>query len=549
MEHFDLDHYGRLRDLPNEVIAREFRWQVPERLNAGIEVCDRHAEAGLGLAMRWMGADGSIRDFSYGDLRAASNRVANLLSNLGVREGDFVFTVLPRVPEHWIVLIGAMKVGAVVSCLSTTFGTDAIAVRVADARPRVVFTNARQRDRVAPAAAAAGALVIEVDDDGPGGLHDRMDAASDEYSPLLRASADPAFLYFTSGTTGPPKGSLHGSDQLAGGLALMATSLDLRPDDIFWPTSDLGWVTGVLLTFSALCQATPFRTLESDFDAERWWRILECEQVTNFFTVPTAYRMLRADEGIVERDGLRFAVRRLGSVGEPLDPATLAWGQERFGAGMFELYGQTEHGGGACCQRPFWPVRPGSLGKPLPYLTVALLGADGHEVPTGEEGEIATRADYPALFKGYLSQPEKTRETLRGDGWHRTGDLAHQDADGYVWYHARADDVISSGGYRIGPAEVENALLDHPAVHEAAVVGKPDEQRGQIVKAWVVLRPGVRGDETLIAELQQHCKARAGGWNYPREVEFLTELPRTATGKVRRVELREIDAQRAAARS
>ena len=545
MEHFDLDYYGRLRDLPNDVIAREFEWRYPERANAAIEVCDRHAQEGRGLAIRWLGIDGSTRDVTYTEARATTNRVANMLARHGVEEGDRVFTVLPRIPEHWLVLMGAWKVGAITSCLSTTFAADAFAVRIRDARPKVVVTIAKHRDRVAPACREVGALLVEVDDDGPEGLHDRLSSESEEFTPIIRGIHDAAFLFYTSGTTGPPKGSVHSTAQLVGGLALNAVALDVRPDDVYWPTPDLGWVAGFILTFSALCQGVPFLAVESDFDADLYWLILAKEEVTNLFAVPTFLRMLRRREAIlVEEEGLTLSLRRGGSVGEALDPATLQWAKERLGITVFEWYGQTEHGAGACTNRPGYEIRPGSLGLPFPYLDLRILDEDGNEVPRGEEGEIVTKADYPALFKGYYNQLEKTAETLRGDGWHRTGDLAHMDSDGYVWFHSRKDDVISSGGYRIGPSEVEGALLAHPAVRDAAVVGKPDEVRGQIVKAWVVADAP---SDALAAELQQYCRDTAGGWNYPREVEFIAELPRTATGKVRRVELREIDAQRAKA--
>ena len=544
MEHFDLDYYGRLRDLPNDVIAREFEWRYPERANAAIEVCDRHAQEGRGLAIRWLGIDGSTRDVTYTEARATTNRVANMLARHGVGEGDRVFTVLPRIPEHWLVLIGCME-----GRRDHLVSVDHVRRRgLRGPRPRRT-AEGRRHDREAPrprrpcvpGGRRAARRGRRRRTRGPA---DRLSGESEDFTPVIRGIHDPAFLFYTSGTTGPPKGSLHSTAQFVGGLALNAVALDVRPDDVYWPTSDMGWVAGFIFTFSALCQGVPFIAVESDFDADLYWRILAKEKVTNLFAVPTFLRMLRRREAILEEEGLTLSLRRGGSVGEALDPATLQWAKERMGITVFEFYGQTEHGAGACTNRPGYEIRPGSLGLPMPYLDVRILGEDGNEVPRGEEGEIVTKADYPALFKGYYNRPDKTAETLRGDGWHRTGDLAHMDADGYVWFHSRKDDVISSGGFRIGPSEIEGALLAHPAVRDAAVVGKPDEARGQIVKAWVVADAP---SDALAAELQQHCRDTAGGWNYPREVEFIAELPRTATGKVRRVELREIDAQRAKA--
>lgn len=538
-----MPYYTGLAARTNDDIRAGFTWRLPERMNVGVEVCDRYAEEGRDLAIRWLGADGSARDIGFGELRALSNRAANALVGAGVTARDRVFTVLPRIPEHWVSLIGAQKLGAVTCCLSTTFGEDAIGVRIKDASPRVVLTLARHARRVEPAARAVGAELIIVDGGAPGRLADRLDASSDEFTPVERATADAAFLYYTSGTTGSPKGSVHGPAQLVGGLALMALAVDLRPEDVFWPTSDLAWVTGVLLTFGALAQGRPFVTYEGEFDAERWWRIIAGERVTNVFSAPTGYRMLRAADEIITREGLDVRLRHLATVGEPLDPDTLEWARRRLGIPIYECYGQTEHGGGLCTNRPGLEIRPGSLGVPLPYLTVAVVDGDGNEVPRGQEGEIVSRPDYPALFHGYWNRPEATAKVLRR-GWHYTGDLAHMDDDGYVWFHARADDVITSAGYRIGPTEVEAALMSHPAVLEAAVVGKPDATRGQIVKAWVTLRAGFEAGDELVQELQAHCKSRAGGWNYPREVEFLPELPKTPTGKIRRVELRELDAAR-----
>jgi len=541
VEHIDLAHYAALRDRPNEQIARDFEWVLPPKLNVAVEICDRHARPGR-PAMRWLGSDGSVREFSFEDMRDRSNRAAGVLTGLGVSRGERVFTVLGRVPEHWMVLLGALKAGAMTTCVSTTFGEDAIRVRVRDAEPRVIVTARAHEARVRPAASDVGATVILVDDDGPEGLRARLEAASPDFAAVETTPDDPAFLFYTSGTTGDPKGSVHGHGLLAGALAIVALALDLREHDVFWPTSDLAWITGVLLTFGTWAYGHPFITYEGEFDGDRWWKMLHDEKVTNFFAVPTAYRMLR----LADAERAAATIRHLGTVGEPLDPDTLAWSQRRFGVPIYECYGQTENGAALCSNRLGMEIRPGSLGPPLPYLTVAIVDEDGRELPRGEVGEIASRPDYPALTQGYWHKPEETQAMFRA-GWHCTGDLAHMDADGYVWFQSRKDDVISSGGYRIGPTEVEAALLSHPAVAEVGVVGKPDPTRGQIVKAWVALKPGVEESEELASELQAHCKKLAGGWNYPREVQFLPDLPKTVTGKIRRAELREIEARQSAA--
>lgn len=540
MTDVDTDYYAALRDTGNAEIAKGFRWRVPDRMNLAVQVCDRYRDSGA-RAIRWLGADGSARDIGFAELADTSDRVAGALRALGVTRGDRVFTMMPRLPVHWALLLGTLKVGAVWSCLSTTFGPDGVAVRVQDARPRVIVTARAHEPTVRAAAAAVGATVVLIDDDGPDGLTARLAAAPAQVEVADTTAEDPAFLFYTSGTTGRPKGSVHGHQLLVGALALVALTLELRPEDLMWPTSDLAWITGVLLPLGTLGFGQGFVTYEGEFDAARWWSIIRDEGVTTLFAVPTAYRMLRSGEAGLPGEGGPVPIRRLGTVGEPLDPETLEWSRTRFDTPIVECYGQTENGAALCSNRPGMTIKPGSLGPALPWLTVAVVDDEGTELPTGEIGEIVSRPDYPALTQGYWERPDATAAVLR-DGWQWTGDLARIDEDGYFWYSSRRDDVISSGGYRIGPTEIEAALLSHPAVAEAGVVGKPDPQRGQIVKAWVALTAGYEPSDELVAELKEHCKRTAGGWNHPREIAFLDELPKTITGKIRRVELRALDA-------
>lgn len=535
----DVAYYAALRDMTNAEIAASFQWRVPERMNVAVQACDRYRASGA-RAIRWLGADGSTRDVGFAELADMSDRAAAALADLGVGRGDRVFTMMPRIPEHWAVLLGVLKLGAIWSCLSTTFGPDGVDVRVGDARPTAIVTVSRYEPVVREAAAAVGATVVLLDDDGPEGLPARMTAASTGFRPADTAATDPAFLFYTSGTTGRPKGSLHGHQLLLGALALVALSLDLRPEDTMWPTSDLAWITGVLLSLGPLGYGQGFLTYEGEFDAARWWQIIREEGVSNLFAVPTAYRLLRSGEAGLPHAGEPVPIRQLGTVGEPLDPETLEWSRRRFGAPIVECYGQTENGAALCSNRRDMPIKPGCLGPALPWLTVAVVDSAGNEMPPGEIGEIVSRPDYPALTQGYWERPEATAAVLH-DGWQWTGDLAKVDEDGYFWYHSRQDDLISSGGYRIGPTEIEAALLAHPAVAEAGVVGKPDPERGQIVKAWVALAAGYEPSAGLVAELTEHCKRTAGGWNHPREFGFLDSLPKTVTGKIRRVELRELD--------
>lgn len=536
----DVDYYAALRDMSNAEIAGSFRWRVPARMNLAVQVCDRYRDSGA-RAIRWVGVDGSARDVGFAELADMSDRVAAVLVELGVARGDRVFTMLPRLPEHWAILLGILKLGAIWSCLSTTFGPDGVRVRVDDARPKVIVTTIAHEPAVRSAATAVGAVVVLLDDDGPDGLAARTATAGPADVEVVDTAADdPAFIFYTSGTTGRPKGSVHGHQLLVGALGLIALNLDLRPEDTLWPTSDLAWITGVLFSLGALGYGQGFVTYEGEFDAARWWSILREEGITSMFAVPTAYRMLRAGEAGLPQAGAPVPIRRLGTVGEPLDPETLEWSRQRFGVPIVECYGQTENGAALCSNRQDMTIKPGSLGPALPWLTVAVVDEQGHRLSTGEIGEVVSRPDYPALTQGYWERPDATAALLR-DGWQWTGDLASVDEDGYFWYSSRRDDVISSGGYRIGPTEIEAALLAHPAVAEAGVVGKPDPRRGQIVKAWIALASGYEPGDALIAELTEHCKRTAGGWNHPREIAFLDELPKTVTGKIRRIALRELD--------
>ncbi|MBX6377159.1 MAG: AMP-binding protein [Clostridia bacterium] len=518
-----------------EDIRRGFRWQVPATLNIGVETCDRWAD-GERQAMLWIGADGRERRYRFEDLRRLSNRFANVLRGLGVQRGDRVFMLLPRVPEHHVALLGALKAGAVVSSLTVTFGREAIRYRLQDAGVRVLVTDTANLEKCSDLGVDTLEHIVVVGGKGPEGFDDLLVRASDRFTPEPTRSDDNAYIFYTSGTTGSPKGSLHSHALLPGWAALVAIGEDLRDDDVFWPTSDLAWVTGQLLTFGSWALGHPILVYQGELDPERWFDLFERYGVTNTFAAPTAFRMLRKAEHLLDRHHLRL--RRAGTVGEPLDADTFLWGRERLGITIYEVYGQTEHGAGATANLDTMPVRPGSMGRSLPYLHCTVVDGEGRELPPGEVGEVATRPDYPSLFKGYWNRPDATNEKF-AHGWHLTGDLARVDEDGYFWFQGRKDDLINASGYRIGPTEIEAAIMSVPGVIECAAVGKPDPVRGEIVKAFVTLAPGVPAGEEMVQRIQEAVRRTVGGYAYPREVEFLDELPKTATGKIRRAELRQ----------
>ncbi|MEF8777526.1 MAG: AMP-binding protein, partial [Natronomonas sp.] len=385
--------------------------------------------------------------------------------------------------------------------------------------------------------------VLVVDREGDGVADEdidflaRFEDADAEFDTVRTTPDDPAFIYYTSGTTGPAKGVLHGHDFAVGNASFVKVPVGVREDDLYWCTADPGWLTG-LNPLGALFWNVPIVVYEGEFDPETWVDILEAYPITVLFSVPTAYRMLRAKEHLL--DDRDIQLRALLSVGEPLNAPVVEWAEERFGTPILDTYGTSETYGTVVSNYPFesWEVKPGSMGKPYPGIDIKLVEPGTlDEVEQGETGEIAVR-EFPSSFLEYWERPEKTASS-RIDDWILTDDLAKQDEDGYFWFEGRADDVILSSGYRIGPFDIESTLVEHDAVTEAAVVGVPDEQRGQLVKAFLVPSEDVDQTEAVRDDIQSHVRERLAAHEYPREIEFVEELPKTVTGKIRRTELRE----------
>jgi len=520
-----------------------------EILNIGQLAVDRHASGPLAqhTALRLLGADGTVRDLSYAELKRQTDRFANALAQLGIGAGDRLFVLAGRIAPLYIAVLGALKRGCVVTPLFAAFGPEPIATRMTIGQAKVlVTTDALYRRKIAGIRNRLPDLQQVIVVGGGNQLpddtldFDTLMAGAGEQPPVIETRAgDPALLHFTSGTTGTPKGAVHVHEAVLTHFATGRHALDLHDDDVFWCTADPGWVTGTSYGIVApLLHGVTSIVDEAEFDAERWWRTLHEQQVSVWYTAPTAIRMLmKAGPELAKRYAypkLRF----IASVGEPLNPEAVWWGQEVLGLPIHDNWWQTETGGIMIANTVAMDIKPGAMGQPLPGVEAAIVrrGEGGAVLPVDEpdvEGELALRAGWPAMFRGYLGQDERYRKCF-ADGWYLTGDLARRDADGYFWFIGRADDVIKSAGHLIGPFEVESVLMEHPAVAEAGVIGKPDAMVGEVVKAFVMLKQGFEASEALRRELLGHARVRLGAAVAPKEIDFVAALPHTRSGKVMR---------------
>ncbi|MBK1669059.1 AMP-dependent synthetase [Rhodovibrio sodomensis] len=532
-----------------DALVRDFRWQVPDRYNIGEACCDRWAAKTPDAPALIQWTDGGVQAVSFRTLRQRADRLANALHGLGVRPGDKVGILLPQCVEAAEAHIAVYKLGAVAIPLFTLFGPDALAYRLADSGATALIGTAEGLRTVQALGDQLPALShwIAVHGEAPGahGYEALLARARDRFQAADTAADDPAVVIYTSGTTGNPKGALHAHRVLLGHLPGVEFPHELfpKPGDRFWTPADWAWIGGLLdVLLPALAHGVPVVAHRfAKFDPERALALMAATEVRNSFMPPTALKMLRQVDRPAERFGVRL--RSIGSGGETLGAELLDWGRGAFGLTINEFYGQTECNlvVGNCAGQ--MAVRPGAMGRPIPGHTVAVLDADGQPLPPGQEGRVAIKSPDPVMFLEYLNKPAATRAKLTrdtsGGDWLLTGDTATSDADGYLWFVGRDDDVITSAGYRIGPGEVEDCLGAHPAVAMAAVVGVPDALRGQRVKAFVVLNPGESPSDSLTRALQDHVKTRLAAHEYPREIAYVPALPLTATGKIKRKDLRE----------
>jgi acetyl-CoA synthetase len=531
-------------------------------LNIAYECVDRHAHSHRRnqRAIRWLGRHGETRDFTYAELSVLTNRFASLLDGLGVHRGNRVFVLTDRVPELYISVLGTLKHGAVECTLFSAFGPEPIRDRLAIGTGRVLVTTERlYRRKVATIrdelpdlehVVLIGAKGEPTEVPATVDYTTLMDEAHDTFEVAATMPDDMALLHFTSGTTGTPKGAVHAHEAVLAHIVTGQMALDLHDDDVFWCTADPGWVTGTSYGIvSPLANGVSSIVDEGEFDAERWYGILEDQQVSVWYTAPTAVRMMMKVGADVAREHELPRLRFVASVGEPLNPQAVRWGMEAFGLPIHDNWWQTETGGIMIANFASMDIRPGSMGRPLPGIDAAILRRDEHGrivMRDGEpevveepmvEGELALRRGWPSMFRGYLGEVARYEKCFVGD-WYLSGDLALRDADGYFWFVGRGDDVIKSAGHLIGPFEVESALMEHGAVAEAGVIGKPDPVAGEVVKAFVVVRPAYVANEQLRLELIGFARTRLGPAIAPRELEFRADLPKTRSGKIMRRLLR-----------
>jgi acetyl-CoA synthetase len=510
-------------------------WTRDREVNLADTIVERHAASGR-VALRWFGKSGAERALSFDELARLATRVAGFLAQAGVRKGDRVAGYLPRVPETLAIMLGTWKVGAVYVPIFTGFGPDAIAFRVRHSAATVLCTHHEYRERVP----SLGAPIVTIGATAPGDVAfaDAVAGQPGHRDSVPCRRDDPAVLLYTSGSTGPPKGV-----QIATNFPLaihpwLALGVDLQPDDVFWPTGDPGWGYGLICYMGALALGVPVVMHEATSAAELALSRISTLGVTNLATTPTLLRGIMAlgDTAVRQRPA---RVRRASSCGEPLNAEVVNFFRSVWNVTVMDHYGSSEYGlvvGNLAAVDML--VKPGSMGRPLPGARVSIVDEDGAEVPAGTVGQIALAPSETGYYSlGYWQDPQRTRELTR-HGWMTIGDLGRRDDDGYLWFEGRADDVIKSAGYRIGPFEVESAILEHPAVAEAAVVAKPDALRGHIVKAFVVLRPRVPAPSSLADEIVELVKHRVGRHQYPREIEVVPQLPKTETGKIQRFLLR-----------
>ena len=552
----NMDDYARVRAAFTWTGARAELAGLPGGgLNIAHEAVDRHARGPRRdrVAIRWLGKRGQVRDYTWARLAELTSRFANTLDALGVGRGERVYALAGRIPELYVAALGTLKHGSVFCPLFSAFGPEPIRARLEIGQGRVLVTTPALYERkIAPMREALADLreVLLVGEDGaetsvPGtrDLHALLAAASDRYETAHTAPEEIALLHFTSGTTGKPKGAVHVHEAVVAHHITGKYALDLHPEDVYWCTADPGWVTGTSYGIVApLTNGVTSIVDEAEFDAERWYRTLQEQRVTVWYTAPTAIRMMMKLGAELPRKFDTRALRFLASVGEPLNPEAVVWGVEAFGRPFHDNWWQTETGGIMIANFAATDILPGSMGRPLPGVEAAIVRRTGDDAvavidASDIQGELALRPGWPSMFRAYLGEPERYRKCFVG-GWYLTGDLARRDAEGYYWFVGRADDVIKTSGHLIGPFEVESVLMEHPAVAEAGVIGKPDPVALEVVKAFVSLKAGWSPSSTLRRELLAHARTRLGAVVAPKEIDFAASLPKTRSGKIMRRLLR-----------
>jgi acetyl-CoA synthetase len=533
-----------------EDVYGSFSWEIPEFYNMGVDICDKWAHQRYRLALIYENEKGQLEQYTFWDLKRLSNRLANGLKAHGLSQGDRMGIMLPQSPEAGISHIAIYKIGAIAIPLFTLFGTDALAYRLSNSEAKGIVTDEANLQKVLEVWEKVPTLKIVVVTRGERSeeildFWELIEKGSVEFHPVKTRADDPAFISYTSGTTGPPKGAFHAHRVLLGHMPGIEFPHNFFPqeDDLFWTPADWAWMGGFMdVLLPSWHHGIPVVAHRAKkFDPEEAFYLMAKYGIRNAFMPPTALKMMRQVKD--PRSRYDYQMRSIGSGGEALGEELLAWGKEVMGLTINEFYGQTEVNlvVGSCCE--VMEIRPGSMGKAIPGHEVAIVDDSGKRVPVGTVGEVAIKRPDPVMCLEYWKNPEATREKYVGDWW-VTGDLAKQDEDGYFWFVGRKDDLITSAGYRIGPAEIEDCIIRHPAVSMVAVVGSPDEVRTEVVKAFIILKPEVPPGPDIEEEIKKFVKTRLAAHEYPREIEFVSELPMTATGKIMRKELKKLEIER-----
>ena len=533
-----------------EKIRKSFSWEKAKsqieyknnKLNAAYNAIERNAQNWRKnkIALYWIGAENQKEKYTFSELNQLTSKFANLLGKLSVDQGDRVFFFLTRVPALYFGFLGTLKSGAIA-------GPQAVEDRLGNSQAKILVTEPDLFERVAKVANKLPYLkTILVTGDPKETAHlkihgkqvinlfELLNKQTAKYKTKQMDPKDYAFMLYTSGTTGKPKGVLHAHQAIIHEHMSAKYVLDLREDDVYWCTADPGWVTGIAYEILGSWSNGASTVVHNGrFSPDIWYKIIQDYKVTVWYTAPTAIRMLEAagDQLVAKYD--LSSLRHLASVGEPLNPEPIRWGLKAFGMPFHDNWWQTETGGILIANYPAMDIKPGSMGKPLPGITASVIDDQGKEVGTNIEGNLAIKPGWPSMMKTIWRRPQKYKTYFKG-GWYISGDKAFRDKDGYFWFIGRADDVIKTSGERVGPFEVESALVEHPSVIEAGVIGKPDPIRGEIIKAFIKLKEGVKGTDKLKEEIQQFIKRHLAAHAYPREIEFIDRLPKTRSGKIMR---------------
>ena len=533
-------------------VYNSFQWEIPEFYNIGVDICDKWARQRYRLALIYQDQNGQVAKYTFWDLKRLSNRLANGFKSAGINPGDRIGLLLPQCPETAISHIAAFKIGAISLPLFTLFGTDALEYRLSNSQARAVVTDAANLPKIWEIRQNLPNLQTILvtggaKDDNVLDFWDTLEKGSPEFQPLKTKADEPALITYTSGTTGPPKGALHAHRTLLGHLPGVEFPHNFFPreDDLFWTPADWAWIGGLIdVLFPSWHHGIPVLAHRAKkFDPEEAFHLIAAYGIRNAFMPPTALKLMRQVKA--PRSRHLYRMHSIGSGGETLGEELLDWGREVLGLTINEFYGQTECNLIVGCCADIMEIRPGSMGRAIPGHVVDVIDVQGNPAKAGTVGEIAVKRPDPVMFLEYWQNPEATRSKFIGD-WLLTGDLAKKDVDGYFWFNGRKDDVITSAGYRIGPAEIEDCLMKHPAVALVAVVGIPDELRTEIVKAFVVPQADVKPGTEVAEDIKTFVKTRLAAHEYPREVEFVEELPMTATGKIMRRELKKMEIERKA---